>query len=337
MNHKFNTVGVAVAVAVLTALCALMPADPAQAAEEKYPAKPMRLIVSYGPGGATDLAARVLTGVIPEFLGQAVVVVNMPGAGGAVGFDAVRKAAPDGYTMMMTAIGSNVLVPAMNPPLPFKYDELVYVARTQINPNVLIVKKGSPWKDFKEFAADLKKNPGKFKYSTAGVGNVTHLGPVTLLKALKLSKDAAVPVHYDSDNGALLAVLQGEAHFAQGNLAPFASAIKGGAVIGLAMTTPKRVAGFEKIPTFTELGYPAVDILGWRGIAGPPKLPDRVVKVWEDALAKTCKSKSWIDLVKKLGDEPGYQGSKEYNAFVHKEFKNYREMFTELGLLIKKK
>lgn len=325
------------AVWVMLAVCVLLLAAPALSAEGKYPSKPIKLIVPYGPGGATDLAARVLTGVIPEFLGQAVVVVNMPGAGGSVGFDAVRKAQPDGYTMMMTTIGANVLVPAMNPHLPFKYDELVYVARTQINPNVLIVKKDSPWKTFKEFAADLKKNKGKFKYSTAGVGNVTHLGPVMLLKALGLSKDAAVPVHYDSDNGALLAVLQGESQFAQGNLAPFAGAIKGGAVVGLAMTTPQKVAGFENIPTYTELGYPAVDILGWRGIAGPPKLPAGVAQVWEAAVAKSCKSKSWLKLVRKLGDEPGYLGTKQFNAFVHKEFKNYRTLFTDLDLLIKKK
>ena len=305
--------------------------------EDKYPDKPIRLIVPYGPGGATDLAARVMVSVIPEFLGQAVVVVNKKGAGGSVGFDDVRQAKPDGYTMMMNAIGANVLRPAMDPNLPFKYSDLTYIGRTQINPNVLIVKKGGPWKNFKEFAAALKKNPGKFKYSTAGVGNVTHLGPVLLLKALGLPKSAAIAVHYDSDNAALLAVLQGEVDFAQGNLAPFASAIKGNAVLGLAMTTPEKVKGFENIPTFTEVGYPSVSIVGWRGVAGPPGLPDHIVKIWEKALAKTCQSKSWIKLVKKLGDEPGYLDTKAYNQFVNEDFKRYRELFTELGLLIKKK
>lgn len=316
---------------------ALFMGPPAAMSEDKYPVKPIKLVVPYGPGGATDLAARVLVSVLPEYLGQAVVVVNKKGAGGSLGFDEVRQAKPDGYTMMMNAIGANVLRPAMDLNLPFKYSDLTYIARTQINPNVLIVKKGGPWKNFKELAAALKKSPGKYKYATAGVGNVTHLGPVLLLKALGLPKSAAVSVHYDSDNAALLAVLQGEADFAQGNLAPFASAIKGGAVLGLAMTTPQRVQGFDNIPTFTEVGYPAVSIVGWRGVAGPPGLPAEITKIWEKAVAKTCQAKSWIKLVKKLGDEPGYLDTTAYNQFLKEDFERYRELFTELGLLIKKK
>ena len=301
----------------------------------QYPTKPIKLIVPYGPGGATDLAARVLTSVIPEFLEQAVVVVNIRGAGGSVGVDSVRKSKPDGYTMLMNAIGANVLYPAKNPKLPYSYDEMAYIARTQINPNVLIVKKGGKWKDFQSLAADLKQNPGKFRYSTAGPGNVTHLGPILLLNELGLSNDAAVPVHYDSDNEALLAVLQGEADFAQGNLASFSSALKGGMVLGLAMTTPERVKGYDEIVTYTELGYPKIDIVGWRGISGPPGLPEEIVKIWEEAAAKTCQSPSWLKLVGKLGDEPGYMNTKDYNAFVHADFKRYRKLFTDLNLLVK--
>jgi len=316
-------------------LAVFLLASPALSGGDKYPAKPIKLIVPYGPGGATDLAARVLVSVIPEYLGQAVIVVNVKGAGGTVGFDTVRRAKPDGYTMMMNAIGACVLVPAKNMKLPFSYDEMTYIARTQINPNVLIVGKGSPYKSFKDLAAEFKKSPGKLKYSTAGVANVTDLGPSILLKELGLPDSAAVAVHYDSDNAALLALLQREADFVQGNLAPFASAIKGKQVVPLAMTTPEKVKGFEDIQTYTELGYPGVSIVGWRGISGPAGLPPEIVKIWEEAVAKTCKSKSWIKLVKKLGDEPGFMGTEEYNEFVKADFKRYRELFTNLGLLIK--
>lgn len=304
-------------------------------AKGKYPTKPIKLIVPYGPGGATDLAARVLVSVLPEFIGQAVVVVNVKGAGGSVGFDTVRKAKPDGYTMMMNAIGACVLVPSKNTKLPFSYDQMTYIARTQINPNILIVKKGSPYKSFNDLAAALKAKPGKLKYSTAGVANVTDLGPSMLLKALGLPDTAAKAVHYDSDNAALLALLQGESDFVQGNLAPFASAIKGGQVVALAVTTPERLKEFDQVPTYTELGYPAVSIVGWRGVSGPPGLPAHITEIWKEAIAKTCASKSWIKLVKKLGDVPGYMNTADYNKFVHADFKNYRELFTDLGLLIK--
>jgi tripartite-type tricarboxylate transporter receptor subunit TctC len=252
-----------------------------------------------------------------------------------VGFDRVRRAKPDGYTMMMNAIGACVLVPAKNTKLPFSYDEMTYIARTQINPNILIVNKNSAYKTFQDLTAALKNKPGKLKYSTAGVANVTDLGPSILLKELGLPDSAAVAVHYDSDNAALLALLQGESDFVQGNLASFAAAIQGGQVIPLAMTTPERVKGFDDIPTYTELGYPKVSIVGWRGVSGPPGLPPEIAKIWEEAVAKTCQAKSWNKLVKKLGDEPGYMGTQEYNEFVKADYKRYRELFTNLGLLIK--
>ncbi len=219
--------------------------------------------------------------------------------------------------------------------MPYRFDELTYIARTQINPNVLIVAEKSPWKSFEDLAADLKKHPGKFRFGTAGIAQVTQLGPSLLLTALGLPVDAATPVHYDSDSAAMMACLQGEVDFVQGNLAPFASAIGGGLVRGLAMTTPERVPGYDEIPTYTELGYPEVDIVGWRGVSGPPGLPESVAKKWEDAIAKLVETPSWLSLVGKLGDEPGYLNTKEYNEFVKHEFKKYRKIFTDLDILIK--
>jgi len=300
-----------------------------------YPEKPIKLVVPYGPGGATDLAARVLVSVIPEFLGQAVIVVNIKGAGGTIGFDNVRRSKADGYTMMMNAIGANVLAPAKNSKLPFSYDEMDYIGRTQINPNVLIVKADSQYKTFSDLKDSILKNIGEHRYSTAGVANVTDLGPSMLLKALGLKDTAAVAIHYDSDNAALLALLQGESDFVQGNLASFSAAIGGGQIRALAVTTPERLISLKDVPTYTELGYPSVSIVGWRGISGPKGLPEEVKKVWEEAIRKSCASKSWIKMVKKLGDEPGYMNTKDYNEFVHKDFKRYRELFTDLGLLIK--
>ena len=317
------------------ALASLIVCVPFILAADNYPSKPIKLIVPYGPGGATDLAARVMVSVIPEFLGQAVIVVNVKGAGGSVGLDTVRRAKPDGYTMMMNAIGANVLVPAKNTKLPFSYDEMTFIARTQINPNVLIVKSGSPYKKLSDLTDTIKGQQRKLRYSTAGVANVTDLGPSMLLKELGLSDRGAIAVHYDSDNAALLALLQGEADFVQGNLAPFAGAIKGGQVLALAITTPEPVKGFDNIPTYVELGYPGVSIVGWRGVSGPAGLPQNVIKKWEEAVRKTCQAKSWIKLVKKLGDEPGYMGTTAYNDFVKNDFKRYRELFADLGLLIK--
>ena len=305
-------------------------------ADAGYPVKAVKLMCPYGAGGTTDLAARTLSSGIPEYLGQPVVVINKPGASGSICFDYVRKVKPNGYVMMMAAIGTNALFPAMNPKLPFQYDDLIYVGRTQINPNMLVVSGKSTWKSFNDFAKALKKNPGKYRYGTAGPGTTSHLGASLILQELGLPLSAAVPVHYDSDSEAVLGVIQGEVHFFQANLAPMDSNVKAGMVRGLAVTTKSRLKDHKNVPTYTELGYPNINVLGWRGVCGPPGLPDNVIKKWEDALEKACNSKYWTKVVTKFGDVPGYMNSKDFTAYVQKEFKRYRALFTTLGLLMKK-
>jgi tripartite-type tricarboxylate transporter receptor subunit TctC len=304
-------------------------------AEKKYPTKPIKLVVPFGTGGATDIAARGLAGPIQEFLGQPVVVVNLPGAGGAVGFDDVRKSDSDGYKLMMAAIGANALVPALNTKLHFRYDELIFIARTQIDPNALVVNANSPWKTFKEFVEALKNNPGRLKFSTAGIGQVSHVGPIIMLKEIGLRGSDATSIHFNSDGEAVLAVVRGDTDFYQGNLNAIMGSLKGGLVRCLAVTTPQRVEVIKEIPTYTELGYPQINIVGWRGVCGPPKLPEYVVSTWEEAVHKTIVSEAWLKMAEKLGDIPSYMNSREFTNFVHEEFKRYRKLFTDLGILIK--
>jgi tripartite-type tricarboxylate transporter receptor subunit TctC len=305
------------------------------AAEAKYPTKPIRMVCPFATGGSTDIAARALASPLQEFLGQPVVVVNVPGAGGAVGFDEVRKSERDGYKMMAAAIGANALVPALNTKLHFKYDELTFVARTQINPNALIVNAQAPWKDFREFAEAMKKSPDKFKFSTAGIGQVSHVGPILVAKALGLKGSEISPVHFESDGQAVLAVVRGDVDFYQGNFNAIAGSLKGGQVRCLAVTTPQRLEVAKEVPTYKELGYPQIDIVGWRGVCGPPDLPESIVRLWEEAVRKTCASQSWLKVVEPLGDFPGYMDSKEFTEFVHSEFKRYRTLFEDAGLLMK--
>jgi tripartite-type tricarboxylate transporter receptor subunit TctC len=308
---------------------------PASAIEVKYPTKPIKMVCPYSAGGTTDIAARTLAGAIEEFLGQPVVVLNVSGGGGAIGFDEVRKSEPDGYKMLMAAVGSNALTPAMNLKLRFKYDEITFIARTQINPNGMVVSAKSPWNTFQELAADIKKDPKKFKYATAGVGTNSHISGAFVLKTLGFTGREAEPVHFDSDNEASLAVGRGDAHFFEGNLLGALANIKGGLVRVLAVTTPQRLQILKDVPTFKELGFPQIDLVGWRGVCGPPNLNPSIVKIWEEAVRKTVESPKWLMPTEKLGDFPGYMTAKEFEDFVHSEFKRYRAIYTELGLLIK--
>jgi tripartite-type tricarboxylate transporter receptor subunit TctC len=311
------------------------PLYPTTASELKYPTKPIKLVCPYGAGGTTDIAARTLASSIQEFLGQPLVVLNVTGAGGALGFDEVRKSEPDGYKMMMAAIGANALTPAINTKLRFKYDELTFIARTQINPVVMVVSAKSPWNTFQDLAADIKKDPKKFKYATAGLGTNSHISGAFILKTLGFTGREGEPVHFDSDSEASLAVGRGDAHFFQGNLLGAMGNVKGGLVRVLAVTTPQRLQVLKDVPTFKELGFPQIDLVGWRGVCGPLNLSPSIVKIWEEAVRRTVGSASWLTPTEKLGDFPAYMTAKEFADFVHAEFKRYREVYTDLGLLIK--
>lgn len=322
-------------IALIVIAFAVFTLSPAMVLAEEYPAKTIKLICPFGPGGATDLAARVLASVIPEYLGQPVVVVNKPGAGGAIAFKYVVDSKPDGYIMMMTAIGSNAMLPAVNPNLPFSYNDLTYVCMVQANPNVLVVRKDAPWKTFQDLVKDIKAHPGKYKYSVSGPGTILNFGIILMLKAVGLPKDALQMVPFDSGGEATAALLGGHVDLLSVNTPPIIGHLRAGTLRGLAVTTKERLKEFPNIPTYAELGYPQIDLVGWRGVAGPPGLPDYVVKKWEDAAAKMVKSKAWLRLVEKLGDVPFYMGTAETQKFVEKEFKRYRALAEELGILVK--
>jgi len=323
------------AIIIILSLIPILIAGPAICGADEYPIKPIKLYVPYGAGGSTDIAARMLVSVIPDFLGQPVVVVNKPGAAGSICFDYIRKSKTDGYTMMMNSIGATILYAAMNPKLPFRYDEHTYVARTQILSNSVVVNPKSPWKSFKDLAASLKKTPGKYKFSTAGVGTTQHLGGVVILKELGVPLSAVIPVHYDSSAAAILALIQGEVDFCLNNFPATGSHLKAGKLRGLAVTTPERIKDYPDIPTFTESGYPAIDVISWIGVGGPPGLPDDIVKKWEVAVEKSCKTKPWMKMVKNMQVTPSYLNHDQFTKFAHKEFKRYRTLYSELGLLKK--
>ncbi|WP_110601412.1 Bug family tripartite tricarboxylate transporter substrate binding protein [Salinicola lusitanus] len=321
--------GLAVGLAVLSTLT-MAAAGPARA-DGDYPSQPIRLVVPFGPGGSTDLAARVLAKELPPIIGADIAVINVPGAGGAVGTKQVIDSAADGYTLLMAAIGSNVLRPALNPDLPYHYDDVTYLGRTQINPNVLIVRNGT-YADFAEFQQALETRQGKLRYGTAGVGQVTHLGPILLYQALDIPTEAATPVHYDSDPAAMLALMQGEVDFVQANLPSVASAIQGDQVKALAVTTPERIDALPDVPTYTELGLPDVSIVGWRGVAGPKDLPQDVVDSWNRALAELTRSDAWLEATRQLGDDPAYLNGADFTEFAKQDFERYRAIGDSLGL-----
>jgi tripartite-type tricarboxylate transporter receptor subunit TctC len=305
---------------------------PAAAFADDYPKEPITFIVPWGPGGASDLAARAIARYIPKYIGQQLVVVNKAGAGGAVGMESLIRSKPDGYTMFGASIGSNTLTPAFTPKLPFKYDEITFICRTQVNPAALVVKADAPWKTLQDLVDDIKKDPGKFMYGTSGTGSMQNVGAIRFLKAIGVDPKKVTMIPYNSGNEQVVALLGGNIHFTYTNLVEPIAQLRAGKLRALALL-PKRVEEFKSVPTFAEAGLPGIDVLGWRGVAGPPNLPADITRKWVDAMEKLTKDKEWIDTALKLGDIPGYLGPKEFKEMVEKEYNSMKGEAKALGIL----
>jgi tripartite-type tricarboxylate transporter receptor subunit TctC len=318
------------ATAILTA--GMIAAGPAAAGE--YPDKPITLVVPSGAGGSTDTAARIMAINIQDHIGQPIIVVNKKGASGGIGINFALKAKPDGYILMEGMIGGHVLHPAMNASTGYTPADYTPIAMTQMNPNVLVVKADSPYQTLQDLLDAIKAKPGELKFSHAGAGSIHYFGIHLLLKTAGLGKDSAVAIPYKGGKRSMAGLLRGEADFHQTNLVSAIDFIQTGKVRALAVTTKERLKVLPDLPTYTELGYPKVDIFGWRGVIGPKGLPKEIVDKWAKAVQETMERKGWIKMVTAVGDVPNYMGPEEFAKLIESDYERYRQMATDLGILV---
>jgi len=302
----------------------------------KYPTKPVTVVAPYGPGGASDLAARALAAVAPNYVKEPVVVINRTGAGGVVGSTYVARSKPDGYTLLLSRVGCNGVAPAINMKTPYTWDGFTFLGLLELNPVVYVVQSTSPFKSLKEVVEAIKKNPGKYSYSTSGPTTILNMGFQKLLADAGLPTTAVKMVPYKGGGGAKTALLGGHVDFLCINLATVLDQIQAGKLRALAVTTPERFPMIADVPTVKEAGFPDLEaIIGWSGLWGPPKLPAEVVNVWTSALQNVAKDKTWLKMTNSLGSVPYIKSPAETKAFVEKQFKVYRELGQKLGLIIK--
>lgn len=314
------------AVAVLGCLMAA----PAYAA---YPTKPISLVVPYGPGGASDLVARTLASIAPKYLGKPVLVQNKTGAGGIVGSNYVNKSKPNGYTLLLARVGSQAVGPALNPAVPYKYDDFTMIGLLELNPFVFAVNADSPYKTFGDLVKALKNKPGDLSYSTSGPGTVLNMGPQMLLQELGLPPSAAVQVPYKGGGGAATALLGKHVDFIGVNLSAVISGIKAGKLRALAVTTSKRYSAIPDVPTVKELGYPQLDtVVGWSALYGPRGLPDDVVARWQKALQKISSDKAWKAGAKNRGSISDIRSPAATRSFIKQQYETYVKLGKRLGI-----
>jgi tripartite-type tricarboxylate transporter receptor subunit TctC len=276
---------------LLTALVGLFGGLAGAQAQEKFPNRPIKIVVAFAPGSATDATARILAEAMRPIVGQNVVVENKPGAFGIIAIEEMARSKPDGHTVLIGNVSTSALTPRLYRKR-FSIDpdkDITPVTRVTTLPGFFVVStKHMAAKTFPEFVAYAKGHPGNVRYATTGVGAFTHYAGEMLQKRAGIQM-----VHIPMKEGPpamVRDILTGDVHIAEMTMATAAGLIKAGELRALAVNTEQRVPEYPDIPTMTELGFPGIGEPNWSLMYVPAATPEAVIKALHEAVTKALKS-----------------------------------------------
>jgi len=272
------------ALQLIVTIAASLASGHALAQAPAYPSKPIRLVVPFPPGGATDILAREVGQKLTEAWGQSVIVDNRPGAGGNIGAELVAKAAPDGYTLLMGTVGTHAINASLYAKLPYDHiKDFAPVILVAGVPNVLVVNPALPVGTVGELIAYAKANPGKLNFASSGNGTSIHLSG-ELFKVMAGVDMTHVP--YKGSAPAVQDLIAGQVQLMFDNLPPSLPQIKAGKLRALAVTSATRAAALPDVPTMAESGLPGFEASSWFGILAPAGTPSTIVAKLNAEVAK---------------------------------------------------
>jgi tripartite-type tricarboxylate transporter receptor subunit TctC len=294
-------------------------------AQDKWPVKPVRMIVPFPNTAASDALGRIVGERLGQIHGQQIVIDNRPGAGGLIGSDLVRQAAPDGYTVGM--IGqphiSNALLREPRPYDPLK--DFQAITLVGVTPNVIVLGKSVEAKTIADLIALAKAKPGALNYGSAGVGSSSHLAGALFVSKAKIN---VVHVPFRVGGDSRTALLAGTIHFYIYPLPAIIGALRAGQFRALAVTSPKRAEAMPEMPTTAEAGFPQYQYESWFGLIGPRTLPRSLVNRIHDDTVAVLREPATREKISKVGAEARYSTPEEFA-------KLQRDEHTELAALIK--
>ena len=308
---------------------AMWMAGTAPAGAQAYPSRPVKLIAPYAAGGPTDAMARLLAVEMAKSLGQPVVVENRPGASGAIGADVVAKSPPDGYTVCFCTTGPTVLMPLLEPKLPYALRDLAPVGLVhRVELSILLGPKQAA-KNIAELIAYAKANPGKLTYSSSGIGGGTHLAG-ELFASMTGTKLLHVP--YKGSAPAMADLLGGQVNLMFSDAPTATEHIKAGKIRALGISTKARSALMPDLPTIAEAGVPGYESNSWTALVAPAGTPAQVVARVNADMVKVLNDPATRDRLLKVGAEPMPGTPEDLGRFLRAEIAKWSKIIREADI-----
>ena len=313
---------------ILVFLCAL--ALPALALAQAYPVKPVRVIVPYPPGGGNDTFGRLFAAKLQERMGQPFLVENRPGAGTMIGTEAAAKAAPDGYTILLSSIATHALSPNLYSRVPYDpIRDFAPITLLGIAPTVLVVTAELPARSVNDLVALAKSKPGQFAYASGGNGTPPHVN-AEVFKAV--AGVDLLHVAYKGGGPALVDLIAGRVHVMLDTAASAMPHVRAGKLRALALSAPKRSAEYPDLPTFAEAGMPQYDTNAWYSMHAPAGTPPEIVRRLNTELVAIIRDPDVQARFKQISTDPVGNTPEEFGAFVKAELEKYGRVIKAAGI-----
>jgi tripartite-type tricarboxylate transporter receptor subunit TctC len=294
------------------------------AVAQTYPTAPVRVLVPFGAGGATDVVARVFADSLQQRMGQSFTVENRGGAAGQIAAAAFARSPADGYTLMFTTAAPITIAPLMNDKV--QYDprkDFVPVAVVAVQPVWVVVNANSPFKTLADIVKQAKGNPGKLTYGTSGVGTELHLAAEAVARSAGIQ---VVHVPFRGGGEVITALLGSQVDFAALSTASIAGAVRQGTLRVLSVSSPKRMADFPDVPTFAELGHPGATMVPWWGMMAPAGTPQAIVARLTQELQGASQDEAVRERLKATFVQIDFAGPQEFSRRLDAETAQYGEI-----------